>query len=434
MRNNRWYLAGLLALALPALVAAGTAGGAPEKTGAVSGRISIIAKWTGDEQRAFEAVLAPFKRRNPNVDINYRGAGDNVPQIVSTAVQGGNPPDIATLPQPGLMRQFAQRGAAKPITFARSVVRRNFRPVWLSLGTVNGRLYGLFFKGANKSTDWYNVRSFRNAAVRPAATWSAFLRVARTIRASGARAYSIAGGNGWTLTDLFENIYLKQAGPRMYDALSAHRLSWTHPSVRRALRTMAQIFRDTRNIAGGRAGALQTDFPTSVSNVFRNPARAAMVIEGDFVPGVVATSTRLRPISGYNVFPFPSFKRSTRSAVMGGGDVVVMFRDTPAARALIRYLATAEAATIWARRGGFSSPNRNVRPSAYRDPLNRRTAIALARASIFRFDLSDLQPAAFGATEGQGMWKLFQDFLENPGNVNGIARQLEAAARRAYRR
>jgi alpha-glucoside transport system substrate-binding protein len=113
--------------------------------------------------------------------------------------------------------------------------------------------------------------------------------------------------------------------------------------------------------------------------------------------------------------------------------VVVTFRDTPAVRALIQYLSTPQAATIWAKRGGYTSPNKNVKPGAYQDPLNRATAIALARASVFRFDLSDLQPAAFGSSTGQGMWKLMQDFVQTPSDVDGIASKLEAAAAKAYK-
>ena len=99
---------------------------------------------------------------------------------------------------------------------------------------------------------------------------------------------------------------------------------------------------------------------------------------------------------------------------------------------MINYLATPQAATIWAKRGGYSSPNKDVKGGAYTDPLRRKTALALAHASVFRFDMSDLQPAAFGATAGQGEWKLFQDFVNNPKNINGIASQLEAAAKKAY--
>ena len=63
----------------------------------------------------------------------------------------------------------------------------------------------------------------------------------------------------------------------------------------------------------------------------------------------------------------------------------------------------------------------------------RATATALAKAKIVRFDMSDLQPSAFGATSGQGDSKLFQDFLKNPSDVNGIAAKLEAAAAKAYK-
>jgi ABC-type Fe3+ transport system substrate-binding protein len=117
---------------------------------------------------------------------------------------------------------------------------------------------------------------------------------------------------------------------------------------------------------------------------------------------------------------------------MGGGDTVITFKDTPAVQALVKYLTTPEAATIWAAKGGFSTANKNVDPSVYPDQITRETASALAKAQTFRFDMSDLQPAEFGATVGQGEWKDFQDFLKNPKNVDGTATQLEADARKAY--
>jgi len=60
---------------------------------------------------------------------------------------------------------------------------------------------------------WFNVAAFENAGIEPPADWDAFLTAADTLKDSGVRAYSIAGADGWTLTDLFENIYLRQAGP-----------------------------------------------------------------------------------------------------------------------------------------------------------------------------------------------------------------------------
>ena len=245
-------------------------------------------------------------------------------------------------------------------------------------------------------------------------------------------AYSLGGADGWTLTDLFENIYLRQAGGDKYDQLSTHELPWTDASVKTALKSMADVFSDKQNIVGGTSGALQTDFPTSVENVFTNPAKGAQVIEGDFVPGVVASKTKLKAKTGYDVYPFPAIGDSG-DAVVGGGDSIVMFKDSPAAQALVKWLASPEGATLWAKRGGFSSPNKNVAESVYPDDITRATATAIAKAATFRFDMSDLAPAAFGGTPGQGEWKILQDFLANPGNVDATAKKLESSAAKAFK-
>ena len=102
-------------------------------------------------------------------------------------------------------------------------------------------------------------------------------------------------------------------------------------------------------------------------------------------------------------------------------------------RAFVEFLASEEGARAWAERGGFSSPNRNIGEDVYPDELTARTATAIAEAETFRFDMSDLAPAAFGGTAGQGEWKILQDFLANPSNVDGTAQALESAAARAFR-
>jgi alpha-glucoside transport system substrate-binding protein len=420
----------LVALALAALVVVSTAGARQSRHG-VSGSLSITGVWTGQEQKNFQAVIDGFTKKNPDVKVKYTSSGDQTPTVLSTAVQGGNPPDLASVSQPGLMKDFASRGKLKSIDFAKGVISKNYTPSWSTLGTVNGHLYGLFFKGANKSTVWYNVQSFKNAGVSPPKTWTQLLAAAKTLKASGTPAYAIGGADGWTLTDLFENVYIRSAGADKYDQLTNHKIKWTDPSVKKALQVMAQVLNDSSNIPGGSSGALQTDFPTSVGQVLNTSPKAAMIFEGDFVPGVAKTTAK--PITNYNVFSFPQVGTSS-PAVVGGGDVVMMFKDTPAARAFISYLATPEAATIWAKKGGFSSPNKNVPASAYSDPLNRTTAVALAHAKVFRFDLSDLQPAAFGGTVGQGEFKIFQDFLKDPKNVDGIAASLEKSAAAASKK
>jgi alpha-glucoside transport system substrate-binding protein len=421
-------IVGVLLLAVTAYASAQST-----KSGAASAsKVSIVGVWSGDEQKSFEAVLKGFMAKNPGISVSYKSTGDNTPTVLSTAVAGGNPPDLASVSQPGLVNDFQKKGALKNIDYAKGALRVNYPPDIAKIGVINGHVYGLLIKGANKSTVWYNVAAFKNAGIKAPTTFPQFLAAAKTLKASGTPAYSIGGADGWTLTDLFENIYLRQAGTAKYDALSHHTIKWTDASVKKALTTMAGVLGDTSNIAGGTAGALQTDFPTSVSNVFTTSPKAAQVIEGDFVPGVVASSNKLKPVSGYNVFPFPAIG-GAKGYVEGGGDELMAFRDTPAIRALVKYLATGAAQTIWAKRGGYTAPAKTVPASAYPDAITRATSTAVGKAKAFRFDLSDLQPASFGGTVGQGEFKIFQDFLKNPSNVNGIASSLESAAAKAYK-
>jgi ABC-type Fe3+ transport system substrate-binding protein len=438
MKRYRFQLLAVLLALLLAAVAAGcggddddeeagdtgTGGAATTAEEQVSGSISILAVWTGAEGESFQAVLDGFKEQNPDVTVRYQSAKDPG-QVLATSVEGGNPPDLAALPSPGLMRDFANRNALKPIDFARDTIAEGYSESWLDLGSVDGTLYGVFFKGANKSTVWYNVQAFEDAGVEAAENWDDFLSNAETLKQSGVPAYSLGGADGWTLTDLFENIYLRIAGADKYDQLTNHEIPWTDASVTEALTEMAKILSDTDNIAGGTSGALQTDFPTSVTQVFAEPPKAAQVMEGDFVGGVISDETQAQPETGFNVVAFPEIADSG-PVVVGGGDVVVMFKDSPAAQALVKYLASPEAAEIWAGRGGFSSPNKNVDPEVYPDELTKKTATELANAEVFRFDLSDLLPGAFG---GDAMFTILQDFLQNPDQVQQTAQKLEAAAK-----
>jgi alpha-glucoside transport system substrate-binding protein len=215
----------------------------------------------------------------------------------------------------------------------------------------------------------------------------------------------------------------------MYDQLVAHEIPWTDQSVKDALTIMADIVGESDNMAGGTEEALQTEMAPSVGKVFTESPEAAMVVVGDFAPGVVETT--LEPEEGYDVFTFPSVEDSG-PAVVGGGDLFVQFEDSPAADAFLEYLTTPDAAEIWAERGGFSSPNKNLDQSVYPDEITRTTAGALADADIFRFDLSDLVPSAFGGTPGAGLFKAFSDFVANPDDIDGITQQMEAAAAKAY--
>jgi alpha-glucoside transport system substrate-binding protein len=424
-----------------ALLGAGLAGAKTSshaKTGvntAVSGTITFDGVWTSSSgQTQFQDVIKLFNKTYPNVHVRYKPVGNNLPTVLATAVAGGHPPDMADLAQPGTVAQFAKQGKLKPISYASSVMSANFAPAWTQLGTYSGKFYALPFKAANKSVVWYSPPIFKTAGVSPPKTFSQLLTDAKTIHASGTPAYSIGGADGWTLTDMFENIYLRTFGAAKYNALSKHQIKWTDPSVATALKSMAKIVGDTSNVYGGTSGALQYGFNQSVTNAFASPPKAAMVFEADFVGGVISSSTKAKANTGFNTFTWPSITPGPNaSAVEIAGDLFVTFRDNPAIEAFVKFLATGPAAEAWAKQGGFGTGNKNVPASIYPDPITKATEAPISQAKSVVFDMSDEQPPAFGATTGQGEWGIFQDFLKNPKDVSGIQKKLEASATAAYK-
>jgi ABC-type glycerol-3-phosphate transport system substrate-binding protein len=394
-------------------------------------RVEVAAVWSGTEQERFEAVLAQFEE-DTGADVTYTSTGDDIAATIGPRIEAGDPPDVAMLPQPGLLRDFAQQGALQPIEdIAGQTIDENFDPAWRELGTVDGELYGVWFKAANKSTVWYNVPVFDDAGVEPPEDWDGFLETSQTISDFGVTPVAIGAADGWVLTDWFENVYLRTAGPDMYDQLANHEIPWTDQSVKDALAVLAELYGQPEMIAGGTDGALQTEFPESVSETFTDPPEAAQVYEGDFVAGVITSETDAELGTDADFYPFPDIDGSEPS-VVGGGDVAVLFTESEAGRALIEYLATPEAAEVWAAEGGFISPNQGVDIELYPDEISQNLASEVVEAEVFRFDMSDLQPAQFGGTVGQGMWALFQDFLRDPSNIDGITDQLEQAASQAY--
>ena len=146
--RHRWLAFGLI-FAVLAVVAAGCGGGddnggSAEGSEDVTGDISAMAIWGGTEQESFQAVIDGFNELYPNVNVKYTSGGDNLAPLLSTAVQGGNPPDIACIGQPGLMKSFADQGAIQPIDDLRDKIVENFGESVADVGSVDGTQYAVF--------------------------------------------------------------------------------------------------------------------------------------------------------------------------------------------------------------------------------------------------------------------------------------------------
>ncbi len=395
---------------------------------------SVLGVWTSGEQAAFQNVLNGFDSQT-GAHGNYTAApGGNLTTVLGTQVAGGTPPDIAMLSLPGLVQQYAKGGQIQPADSAvQNLVKANYAPEWATLGSYNNTLYGVPVDAADKSTVWYNTNAFNTAGIKnPPTTWDDFLATAKTLSASGVSVpISVGGGDGWTLTDWFENIYIRTAGLDMYDKLTHHQIPWTDPSVTTALTDLNQVFNDP-TLIGPRAAALKVPFTGSVDNVFKATPTSAEVYEASFVattitsdkdPATVGTTAKF--------YPFPTIGNSPK-VVEASGDFAVDFTKNPAAQAFLQYLAGPQAAKelVSAPGSGFLTPNKAMSMSSYPDPTTASLAQEIVNVgNNFRFDMSDQAPAAFGGTANQGEWAALQAFLGN-GNVAATQQQLEAEAQK----
>ncbi|MEU7228818.1 ABC transporter substrate-binding protein [Streptomyces chrestomyceticus] len=410
----------------------GSSGGVSVQLPKLTGqKLQVAAVWTGPERASFLKVLEEFEKRT-GATVDYIPSGDDMAGFIGSKVAGGGQPDVAFPPQVGVLREFVRKGWLKPLgPEAKEQLAKNFSPGWRKLGSYNSTEYGVYYKASNKSLVWYNTKAFEDAGVAEPKDWAEFLKTAQTVADSGVPPVSVGGADGWTLTDWFENVYLSQAGPEKYDLLAQHKIKWTDPSVTQALTALGRLFGTPGLLAGGNSGALQTQFPASVTQTFSGqPPKAAMVSSADYAATNIA-QTKAEVGKDAKVFPFPAV--GSRSPVVTGGDAAVALKDTKGAQALLTFLASTDAAKIWAQAGGFISPNKELDRAAYANDTMREIAEALIKAGDdFRFDMSDQAPASFGGKPGQGEWKDLQDFLKNPKDIAGTQKKLEQDAAKAY--
>jgi alpha-glucoside transport system substrate-binding protein len=193
MRTTALRTAGVAGIAITGLVLAGCAGDAPAGGGDFAGTtLEVSATWSGAEQQNFEAVLDVFEQET-GATVNYTSFGDNGATTLNTQVEGGNPPDVAVVGQPALMQQLATDGALAPLgDAAAGNVADNYAQTWVDLGTVDGELYGVWFKAANKSTMWYNADIYDEAGASEPEDWDGFLEQLQLVSDAGSRTSTSA--------------------------------------------------------------------------------------------------------------------------------------------------------------------------------------------------------------------------------------------------
>lgn len=412
-------------------VLAACGGGATSTTTVTS--LNVLSVWGGEEQASFKATVAPFAQRT-GVTIKLESTRD-LDAVLTSRIQGNNPPDIAVLPNPGKMKQLASQGKliALDSFLDANKLHSDYAQAWLDLGTSNGKLYALFYKAANKATVWYNPTQFQSNGYQIPQTWDDLLALSDHIASSGKYPWSLGvesgAASGWPATDWIAQIYLNESGPDAYDKWVAHATPWTDASVKSAFQKFGKIAGGKHYINGAPQSILATSFQNASYPLFKTPPTAYLYYLGDFTAGFITGQfPTLKPGQDFNFFPFPSITSTYQGGVTGGADVIVALKNNSAVGDFVKYLATAEAQTIWVKRGGFTSPNKSVDLSAYPNDVARTSAKQLTTASAFRFGAGDIMPPAVQ----QAWWKGALTFIGDQSQLDSVLSNLESVAQQAY--
>jgi alpha-glucoside transport system substrate-binding protein len=380
-------------------------------------------------------MVKPFEDRS-GITVAFEGTRD-LNAVLTTRLQAGNPPDVAVLPGPGQMAEFARSGKliALDNVLNRPAVNDQYARSWIDLASVDGKIYGVFVKVALKGLIWYSPKAFRAAGYDVPRTWDDMMALSERIVREGKTPWCIGlesgAASGWPATDWIEDILLRSGGAEAYDRWHRHQIAWTDPVVERAWALFGKIATNSKYVYGGAQGALATNFGASPFPLFIDPPGCYLHHQATFIQDFIQKQyPALTPGSDFDFFAFPPIDPGLPAAVEVAGDVVGMFRDTPQARQLIAYLTTSRAQEIWVRRGGALSANRLVPLDTYPDPLSRRAATILTAAQVARFDASDLMPEAVN----NAFWKGTLDYVQDPTRLGAILRNLERVASESYQK
>jgi alpha-glucoside transport system substrate-binding protein len=376
----------------------------PEAPSDAGEGIVVRSLWGGEEQRAFEAVLEAFTEET-GIPATYEAQRTEYESELRTRIQGGNPPDVAIIPGIGFVRSLAREGSLVPLEcydLALDDIEGEFVPGILAPGNVDDVQYGIMAKVNSKATIWYDPQRFSDYGVEPTEDWDGLVALSEEIRSAGGTPWSLAAGDGWTLTDWFEATYLKLHGPEAYDTLFSPDGDWTDGTAQEAIEKMYGELLTAENVDGGIDGASATAFVDGIANVFAAQS-SEMYCCGAFVGGIAA-SDDVNPDLEYpndiDWFPFPTIEGGAGGIgdISYGGDVIAGLTNREEVGEFLRFMTTVEAGETWAAGGTIVSPLSGVDTSVYPESVQAE-ADQIANASSAHFDGSDLLPSGpdFGA-------------------------------------
>ena len=340
--------------------------------------------------------------------IKYEGDKAFETQVLIRA-EAGNPPDLAFVPQPGLLQRLVSTGkaVAAPAEVAANV-DKDFGADWKAYGTVDGKFYAAPLGANVKSLVWYSPKEFADNGYTEPTTLAELKTLTDKMVAAGKKPWcaGIASGEatGWPLTDWMEDMMLRLSGPETYDKWVKHEIPFNGPEATAALDAVGAYLKNEQYVNGGLG-----DAKSIASTTFQDAGLP--ILEGtcslhrqaSFYAANFAKGTNVAKDGDVYAFYLPGQDASTKP-VLGGGEFVLAFSDRPEVKAFQTYLSS----SVWANAkakvsSGWVSANKGLDIANLQNPIDKLSAGILQDPKAqFRFDGSDMMPAAVGSN---AFWK-----------------------------
>ncbi len=422
--------------------ASGSASGACSQYSAYMGHsgttVSMFGSIISPESDSLNKSWADFQKCT-GITIKYEGSNDFESQL-TVRVQGGTAPDLAIIPQPGLLQQMVKLGAVKkPPAGVVANEDKYWNKAWKQYGSVDGTFYAAPQSANMKSLVWYSPKMFSQAGYQVPTTWKDLMALSDKIAADHPDSKPWCGGigsgtaTGWPATDWLEEVVLGQYGGQVYDDWVSHKVKFASPQIEGAMKTVANWMQNPKYVNGGFGGVstiATTTFQDAGKPIVPSVNKCWMLQQASFYAAQWATidpALKVGPDGDVFAFKLPPVDPSvTSDEVEGGGEFTTAFSDRPEVQAVQTYLSSADWATSRVKvASGWVSANNGVPADAYSSPIDQLSAKYLTdQSATFRFDASDLMPAAVGSG---AEWKEFTNWFGQGKSVDAVAKAIDAA-------
>ena len=361
------------------------------------------------------------------IDIKIEGS-NQFEALLPVRVKGNNAPDLAFIPQPGLLAKLVETGKVKVAPKAvLANVNKYYSPSWKAYGTVKGKFYAAPFGSNMKSLVWYSPKQFVKNGYTVPTTWADVTALADKMAAKGQTAFcgglGSGGATGWPATDWVEQTVLRDHGSAVYNGWVNHTIKFSDPRIVASMEKVAGWMQNPKWV-GNVKGIATTTFQDAGKGI---PTGGCMMLQqASFYGNIIAESgATISPTGDAFAFYLPAFNSKVTVPVVGGGEFTAAFASRAEVVAVQAYLSSATFATSRVQLDNWISANSGVPLAAYKNAVDKLSATYLANPkSTFAFDASDLMPAAVGAGS---MWREFTAWFGEGKSIADVVKAIDAS-------